>query len=797
MATRPKRTTDASRAAAAPTRTPPSDEQVAQWHARLLDDDERRQWFRDERGLSKATLAAARIGWNRSRYTVPVLDGDRSIVNVRRYAPDAESGQKMLHTPGCGKPTRWYRLPDLIGADPKALVLVCEGELDALLAQQKFDAAGVPVVAVSGTGGAGNPPADVEPFRGRAVAVLYDCDEAGRKGASKLAARLLGVAKSVRVVDLGMGESEDVTDWFADERSAADLLALIESADNYEPGGPRRSTDELLRVAVEEKCKASGSRNEAGFWLALQLRDERYTEAEAEPTMRAYIQAVTGLKPEPYTETEALASLASAYSRPPRDANGSREAGRDYEWDDIGNAQRLTDTHGPDMRYIAADGGWHVWDGRRWVADGTGRTMQWAKETARRIQQEARLLFEREPERGAAMLRFASTSASAGKLRAAMELAHSEPGITAGAAEFDADAGTLTVLNGTLLLGDTASLREHRREDHSRLLLPVDYDPAATAPQWQRFLDQAIPDEEVRQYVRRLAGYSLLGANPERRLVFIIGPSSTGKTTFLETLGKVLGDYATNFNLTLFRAKQDEGPRPDLVRALPKRFLFASEASGEWSLHADVIKQMTGEDTIKARGLHSNVFVARVPAFTPWIATNAAPRINAADPALWRRLVVVPFRAVADSEDVGLRARIVRDEAKGVLRWLVDGWNDYKRLGLDDMPNVMVEETIRLRESLSAVDAWLDDEADRDPAAETKFQDLWDAWFAWQLDSDLPKYERLSKMQLADALTARGFATFKRRVPGGGDNKANFRRGLSLREGSGGVRVTYSGGGRL
>jgi P4 family phage/plasmid primase-like protien len=788
MATRPKRTTGAIRAAAAP--TPPTAERVAQWHAVLLADDERRTWLRDERGLKRATLVAAQIGWNRGRYTIPVLDAEGQLVNVRRYDPNAEPGKKMRNTTGCGSPPRWFPLPALLDADPSALVVVCEGEWDALLAQQRFDAEGIAAVAVTGTGGAGSPPAEVEPFRDRSVAVVYDCDDAGRNGARKLAERLLGVAKCVRVVDLGLGDDgQDVTDWFANEedsaneRSAAELVALIDSTAEYEPGGSRRSTVDLLRVAVEEKCKAAGSRNAAGFWLACQLRDERYTYAEAEPVMRAFAEAVTGTKPVPYPVSEALASLESAYSRPARDPNGNREAGRDYGWDDIGNAQRLADRHGPDMRFIAAYGGWHIWDGRRWVYDESGETMRWAKETARAVRAEALRLRERDPELGGRMLGFANTSASAGKLRAALDLAKSEPGLSARASDFDRDRRLFVVRNGTLVLGDNrASFREHRREDCARLAAPVAFEPDADTSRWLALVEAWLPDAEVRDFVHKLVGYTLQGGNPERLLPVLLGPSSTGKTTFLEVLRRVLGEYAASFDLSMFRAKQDESPRADLVHVIARRLVFTSEASAEWHLHGDVLKRLTGNDTIKARRPHSADYVERVPDFTPWIAANSPPQVHGVDQALYRRLVTIPFQAVVDTSAarLDLAAAVAREDGAAVLRWAVEGWNRYRADGVGDYPAAVVEATLAMREELSHLDAWLAEECERDAAFCDAASSLYLSYTAWCVESGIRDRERLSSNAFGRELSGRGFP-LGRSGSGSSGNQRRVRLGLRVR----------------
>ena len=766
----------------------PSEEEVRGWQQALHTEPARMRFLYEARGLDDETIRGARLGWTANRFTIPVFDADKRLVNVRHYGPRAKN--KMLSETGHGTP-RLY-LPYLSPSDTST-VLVVEGELDCLKAGQELDDAW----CASGTGGAGAPPSvqELEPLRGRDVVIAYDCDKAGKAGARKLAGWLETVAASVAILDLGLGEGEDVTDWFVKhDRSADDLRNLILSAPRLEAAPPttRRDVEELLTLAVGRKVDELGSRNAAGFWLACQLRDEKYTRPETEPILLRYADSVRFLKPDPYTDREVLASLASAFAAVPRDAVGT--VGAAYGCDDIGNAERLTDSHGADMRYTGAYGGWHVWDGRRWALDEVGQVERWAKETARAMRQEAVTLMDKEDgehkDRGKRLFGHAFASSSASRLSAMQRLAQSERdrghnNITAPAAAFDADPRVLVVGNGTLDLGQRVTLREHRRSDMARRLTPVRFDPYATAPEWGRFLTQALPDPAVLAYVQRVAGYSaLMGINPERLFMVMRGPTSSGKTTVGEVLLAVMGEYAGPFELSMLRAKQTEAPRADLVSAFSKRLLFTTEASQEWTLHADHIKRLTGDDSIKVRNGHSNAWVVGVPAFTMWVATNNPPQINGADAALWARLVVVPFDvSFLGREDKTLRERILRHEKEGVLRWLVDGWNDYMRHGLSDQPEAVMAATMAFRESLTPVDEWLTECADCEATAVSQFSVLWDSFRTWMTESELPDRKRMTMQEFMGALDARGFKPDpkRRRVPGSAsDRKVAYRHGLCL-----------------
>jgi hypothetical protein len=84
--------------------------------------------------------------------------------------------------------------------------------------------------------------------------------------------------------------------------------------------GRRVDWESIVRAAL--KMASRDGRNNAGFWLACQLRDNEFSSGEAESAMRDYRSRVpsanTKGKRELYTEAEMMASLHEAYSKPPR-----------------------------------------------------------------------------------------------------------------------------------------------------------------------------------------------------------------------------------------------------------------------------------------------------------------------------------------------------------------------------------------------------------------------------------------------------------------------------------------------
>lgn len=374
--------------------------------------------------------------------------------------------------------------------------------------------------------------------------------------------------------------------------------------------------------------------------------------------------------------------VMSEVSRAPAVRNRGSE-GMDFARNDIGNGQRFAMEWRHEVRWVPAYEAWYIWRDRRWEVDTDDEIMRMATKTVNKMRSEAEYIED--PKEKSAFLKFVGTSSNIGKLKAMLEMARGNKGITVPAETFDTNPCQMVCDNGTLEIPLEFSGQPVRRirslqEHHNTLSTGTDFVEGARLPEWDKFLERFQPDLEVRAWLQKLAGYSLLGLNPRRMMVVCMGDTSTGKSTFAEAISSCLGDYAGSANMTIFRDNQDEKPRPDLIRVLPKRFVYAEEASKSWHLHPDQIKRLTGGTPITARTLQAKVYVDMVPRFTPWLLTNAAPTIEGADSALWRRLVVVPFDVQIPKSEEDARFRGVLGTSAGrqaILAWLVEGYQAY------------------------------------------------------------------------------------------------------------------------
>jgi putative DNA primase/helicase len=413
---------------------------------------------------------------------------------------------------------------------------------------------------------------------------------------------------------------------------------------------------------------------------------------------------------------------------------------------DLGNAERLVAMHGADLRH-AAGLGWLVWDGRRWARDDTGELLRRAKLTVRALYHDAGNC-EDDDERKR-ILAWARTSESEPRLRAMVSLAATERQVVTRAADLDAATFKLNVANGTVDL-TTGSLAPHRRDELITKLAPVAYDPDARSERWEAFLRRVTGgDQQVAGFLQRLAGYTLTGSTSEEVLAFLHGPGATGKTTFVEAVRAALGDYAATADFETFLARRgDAGIRNDVARLAGARMVVSCEVEDGKRLAEGLIKQITGGDRIAARFLHREYFEFE-PQFKLWLVANARPRAHAADDALWRRIVQIPFTEVIppDERDPQLKKALRGDpdEQAAILAWLVRGCLQWQQHGLA-VPQRVRDYTQQYRQENDALAEWIEDRCILGPDH-------------WATSAELrTSYETWCEDAAVEPLTARGQA---------------------------------------
>lgn len=410
--------------------------------------------------------------------------------------------------------------------------------------------------------------------------------------------------------------------------------------------------------------------------------------------------------------------------------------------------------------------GWHYWDGTRWALDDRGIATRAVLDLLRSAWQAG--FSDRE------LARDVRTCETAAGVRGVLELAAQLELFAVTVADLDADPHLLNCANGTLDLR-TLTLRAHSPADRLTKATRAAYRPDAQSEAWEAFLARVVPDADVRDYLRRFVGVALLGAVREQEFTIATGPGANGKGVFYGSVAHALGDYAHTAEADLFMTTKANAnaASPAVMSLRGRRFVVCSETERDHRLAAALMKNLTGGDPITARGLHRDP-VTFQPSHTVLMVTNWLPKVAGNDPAVWRRMRVVPFNVtIPEAErDPELGERL-HTEADAVLSWAVAGWRDYQANGMT-APEAVQAATADYRSRSDAVSRFIEDRLLVNPHMWIAVAELWAAWEQWASDEGA---ESLSKRDFNDELDKRGWPDKVRRVAG---RNTKVRTGIGL-----------------
>ena len=243
------------------------------------------------------------------------------------------------------------------------------------------------------------------------------------------------------------------------------------------------------------------------------------------------------------------------------------------------------------------------------MLDKCDRIRNLAKDVVRLIYAEAEQALDSTERREIA--KHAMKSESYRSLNAMVSLAESQASISPD--ELDQDPWLFNCKNGTLNL-ENGKLQDHNRKDYITKMATVAYDPNALHPVWNAFLNRILDDDrDLMAFMQRAIGYSLTGLTTEQCLFILHGFGANGKTTFLQAISEIMAEYAMQTPTETLLVKGKGAIPNDVARLKGARFVTASEAEAEQRLAENLIKQMTGGDTISARFLHRNFSTLNPP----------------------------------------------------------------------------------------------------------------------------------------------------------------------------------------
>jgi len=375
---------------------------------------------------------------------------------------------------------------------------------------------------------------------------------------------------------------------------------------------------------------------------------------------------------------------------------------------DLGNAKRFARQHSEIAKYCHSQGRWYIWDNKRWRPDDRGIVELLAKDTVLNIYNEA--AHTKDEGFRKSLAKWALKSEAREKIKSMIHLARSEPEISILPEEFDRDPWLLNVENGTIDLR-TGVIKPHDREDFITKLAPVEYKKSADCPKFKNFLKYIFqnskdPDALI-EFLQRLFGYALTGKTTEDIFPIFWGSGANGKSTLLETIKALLGDYGKTAAPDAILIRRGDKHPTALADLYGARFVTVQETEEGTRLAESLVKQLTGGDKIKARLLYQNYFEF-TPTFKIFLATNHKPIIHGTDYAIWRRILLIPFTFTIPPEkrDPKVRDSKFQDEWPGVLNWLIEGCLKWQKEDLNPPEEVKAATEIYRSES-DIIAEWL------------------------------------------------------------------------------------------
>ncbi|QGJ90133.1 DNA primase [Mycobacterium phage Indlulamithi] len=389
---------------------------------------------------------------------------------------------------------------------------------------------------------------------------------------------------------------------------------------------------------------------------------------------------------------------------------------REFDCNDVSQAHHFHDRVGDNVRYLNDYNAWLLYDGNTWHIDdftlvrdlfdrccvrpSRGQAFKLQKKLAEHMTQggsDSDNIGAPLKRDAAKLFKVSDTYRNDPKIKAMLNCMKSIPGVAMRYSELNWDATILAMPDGNCLKLDEPKSKpdpkakgftvvENEKQFYTTMATKVEYRQDISRREiqlWSDYLDLFLPDADYRRFVQKALGYILIGGNPEKLALFLVGQSNTGKSTMLQAIQGVLNDYGATFQPSAVFKDAGSGLNPELGNLLHKRGIFSSE-SGSQRIYANPLKRNTGGDKISVTRKYANDQIVGIPQFTPVVATNQPPTIDDADEALVKRILVLPFttRVPENQNDKRADVTLARDAKHAIFNWLVHGYKRYVREGL-------------------------------------------------------------------------------------------------------------------
>lgn len=288
----------------------------------------------------------------------------------------------------------------------------------------------------------------------------------------------------------------------------------------------------------------------------------------------------------------------------PKEAKGTAPP-KFYSYDDTGNAERFMALFGDKIKYSYVNKAWYFYTGSKWQIDQIGQVNALADEMLPEMLKETAYFVDDDQEK-AFNKHLKYTRSSKGKGALIKETQHRTAVLPE---DFDQNKWVINTPSGILDLKN-GQLLPHSPKAMLSKITAAEYSDKADCPIWQQFLQDIFDDDvELVRYIQKAVGYSLSGSTQEQCLFILLGNGRNGKSTFLDVLSDIFGDYAVNIQPeTIMVKKTTSTANSDIARLKSARLVTTVEPNDGVRLNEGLIKQLTGGDKVTARHLYGHEF---------------------------------------------------------------------------------------------------------------------------------------------------------------------------------------------
>lgn len=402
-----------------------------------------------------------------------------------------------------------------------------------------------------------------------------------------------------------------------------------------------------------------------------------------------------------------------------------------YSYDDTGNAERLKDLFGDNIRFNYTSNSWMYYDGKRWKHDDTGRMKILADKVVENMKNEKLFLADGVDQEDMEKYRYRHWKDSRNHNKKVNMMKECEHLLPVTNETFDNDFNLFNVQNGFINL-IKGQLSEHERSNYFTKISNVEYTDKADCPKWDEFLDDIfLGNQELVRFIQRAVGYSLSGHTSEQVLFVLYGNGRNGKSVFLDILNEVFGNYSTNIQpQAIMASKNNSDASPEIAKLDGARLVTTTEPNEGERFDEGLLKQLTGGDRVSARKLYENEFEF-TPQFKLWMATNHKPYVRGRDEGIWRRFVIIPFDKQIPLHEIDrdLTKKLKR-ELPAIMRWCVDGFLEWQRIGLSE-PAIIKEQRDEYRTEMDSISAFIEECCETDYKFKISASELFSAYDNW------------------------------------------------------------------